>query len=538
MYAGNWATVPLGTQGLFSDLPSSEIPQTALIRSFNIDYAPGYLQKAPGSIRYNRTPLTGGVIAMTDYWYTYIQQRMLVATADGKIWKDYGDYTFSNMTPITTGLGALTNACQFVIAGQEVAGNPKKVFFFSGGQSQVRVIEGDSNFSALIAAPSVDWANPNISGDNINSNFPLFGLLHRGRLWCFAKSIAYASNTTNHEDFQTTNSYLTMNVGPGEGGNITGAFVYKNTLFVFKQGDFVYTLVESDPDPANWYFNKLATGFGIASNAAAAQCNDNLFVGNVTGSLTNYGATFYDTNFSQADAFKTNRVNKFYRDNTTPAGIPFMQSLYYAEKGVGMFTSRASYLTYNNAIITYSLSDPAVPKWGYWNHYQADCLALRRDINNVLRPIYGDSSGYVNLADWNTRTVSGQAYLAEFKTPYWDFRWLDPSFSTKNKAFERLAVTFVPTGNHFLSIDVWIDGKFSNTYQANLTLNKNYLGAFMLGRDFLGTEDEQTVMIPIQGSGRRISLRCYNGNAYENFQVSQIAIGFRVTGEDATVTAF
>lgn len=536
MYDGNWCSIPLGIGGLMTDLPSSEIPHTNLIKSINIDYAPGFLQKAPGSIQYNRQALTAGVVAVTDYWYTFIQQRMLAATADGSLWKDLGDRTFSNYVPITTGLGALTNNCQFIIAGAEVSGNPKKVFFFSGGKNQIRVITGDDNFSTLIALPSVDWKNPTISGDNINSNFPLFGLVHRSRLWVFAKSIAYASNTTNHEDFQTTNSFLVNNVGPGEGGDITGAFVYKNTLFVFKQGDFVYRLVDTDQTSSNWYFTKLATGFGIASINGAAQINDNLMVSNVTGSITNYSATFYDSNFGQANAFKQARVNQFYRQHTCPAGIPATQALFYEDKGSGFFTTRTAYFTYNDSMINVSVAEPATPKWGFWTHYQADCLSLQRDINNVLKPIYGARDGFVYLADRETRTVNGAAYEAEFKTPYLDFRHLDPSYTMKEKAFEMLSCTFTPEGNQNLSVDVWIDGKFSETVQFNQTIDTNYLGAFVLGTSILGAEDEQTLFVPLHGTGRRISFDCYNGNAYQNFKVSQLGVGFRIVGENATIT--
>lgn len=536
-YLGNWANIPLGKMGLVTDLPSSEIPHEALIDSQNVDYAPGFLQKAPGSFRYNTSPLPAGIVGVHDFWLDFIRQRMFVATADGQIWKDYGDRQFSGHVPITTGLGALYNSCQFITAGQEVAGNPKKTFFFSGGLNQVRVIEGDNNFSTLIAEPSPDWKNPNISGDNINSNFPKFGIIHRSRLWVFAKGIAYASNTTNHEDFQTLNSTLTLNVGPGEGGDITGAFVYKNTLFVFKQGDFVYRLVDTDASSANWYFSKLAEGFGIAGSHAAAQCNDSLIVGNVQGTLTQYDATFYLSNFSQADIFKRMKVTQFYKQHTSPAGIPFMHALYYADRALGLFTTRQAYLTHNDSATVYSLSDPAMPKWGFWTHYQADCWTFRRDVNNVLRPIYGAADGYVYTADWPTRSVQGVGYVARFQTPHLDFRHLDPSLIQKNKEFERLAITFTPTGNHTLNFDIYLDGKYAYTTNCTLTVNGNYLDNMVLDQDVLGTQEEQTVEIDLRGSGRRISIAVYDsGNPGENFQLSQLGIGFRITGEDATIT--
>lgn len=528
---GNWASITLGQQGLLTDMPSSEIPPTALIRSTNIDYGPGFLQKAPGAIRYNASALTAGVVGIQDYWVDINRQRLLAATSDGKLWKDFGDRTFNGTAPIVTGLGNLTNACSFVIAGNESAGNQKKVFFFTGGISQVQVIPGDTNTAAAIALPAADWPNPTASS-NPQSNFPRFGLNHRGRLWVFAKSVAYASSTTNHEDFQTPSAYLVNNVGPGEGGDIIGGFIYKGTMLVFKQGDLIYQLVDTDVSSANWYFKRFGEGLGIAGVHGACQVLDDLILGNAAGSLTSLKATLNYGNFTQGDLLKEMRIAQYYRQRTTPAGIPFMHSLYYPDKGRASFTARSAYNTYNDTLIQLDVSNPQQPRYGLWNHYQADCLALRRDINNVTRPIYGTKDGYVYLADRETRAVNGAAYLAEFRTPYLDFRHLDPSLSVKQKAYEYVAVTFTPDGNHSLSIDVWIDGRLSQTVTAAMTLDTNYLGSFKLGSSILGSEDEQTIPVPISGTGRRISLRCYNANALESFKVSQLAIGFRVLAEE------
>lgn len=537
-YMGNIAQIPLGQMGVVSDLPPGSIPYGALIRSINIDYGPGYLQKAPGAIRYNSAyPLSSGVVACLDYWPDVNTQRLLTATADGKIFKDYGDRTFQLATAVKTGLGSLTNSSQFVIGGNETAGASKKIFFFSGGVSQVQVCPGDQNTFLPISNPAADWPNPTASS-NPQSNFPKFGLIHRGSLWAFAKSVAYKSNPANHEDFQTTNAILINNVGPGEGGDIVGAFVYKSRLFVFKQGDFVYYLNDTDNSSTNWYFTKFSEGFGIANWHSGCQVLDDYLVGNVTNTITSYQATQNFGSVVQGDIFKKARVSQYFRGNTTPAGTPFQQAMFYPEKGLALFTAKTKYRQNNDGLIQIDVSDPSQPKYGFWNHLAPDCLNLRRDLNNIPRPMYGASDGYIYLMDREDRSVgamgSGSAYTGEFKTAYTNLGWLDANLTHKTKNWDFLGVTFTPEGNHNLSVDVWIDGRFSETITFSMTQDSNYLGAFQLGTSILGgAEEEFTIIKPLHGMGREISFRGYNSVNNENFRVSKFTIGFRPGDEQA-----
>lgn len=537
-YSGLWAEIPLGAKGLFTDAGSSEIPYTNLIKANNINYTSSYLEKAPGAIRYNNVAFTSGIVGLIDYFPTFAQQRMLVLTADGKLWKDYGDKTFNNNSPIATGLGNgyLNNSCQMVIAGQEVSGNPKLVFIFSNGNSQIQVLSGDSNSVAQISLPASDWANANASaGTNLSGIYPRFGINHLSRLWVFSKSIAYASNPSNHQDFQTSNAILVNNVGPGDGGDIVGAAVYKGTLLVFKEGDIVYALNNSSVSSSNWFFYKFGEGFGISSIRGFAQVLDDLVIVNSNGNLTSYQATLKYGNITQGDIFKQAKVSKYFREYTDRSGISSNQSVFYPYKGVGLFTSKTTYKPNNDAIIQMDVADPQNPKFGLWNHYQADALALRRDpILNIPVPMYGGTEGYVYLADRADRAIAGSSYTGEFKTPYIDFRHMDSSLAQQNKLFDHLAVTFTPDGNHKLSVDVWIDGRFSETLNFSQTIDSNYLGSFVLGKSKLGVEEEQTLVLPLHGLGRRISFRGYNSNAYENFKVSLLSVGFRISGVGAT----
>lgn len=526
-YQGYTTQIPLGNLGVMTDMAPSEIPPTALIRAFDIDFGPGYLQKAPGTIRYNLTQLPNPIISLIDYWPNLHTQRLFAATSDGSIFRDIGDRTFSLGTAIKTGLGPLNVISQFVVGGAEIPGNSRRLFFFPG-TAQLQVLQGDEATFAAVAEPATDWTSP---------NFPKLGVIHRNRLWAFVGNNYYASKTDNHENFTDT-SALTGTVGPGDGGDILGVYVYKGKMIIFKEGDIVYYLNDASSDTADWYFTKLGEGFGVSSAHSAIQVLDDLLVGNNTGSVTSYQAVQAFGDIQSGDIFRAAKVNQFFRDNLSLSGFAYSQALWYPEKHIAFFTGRTKGGVANNALIALDLQNPNTPRYCIYRKDAADCLGLRRDIYNIKRPMYGAADGYVYLMDREDRSVglmgSGVAYTGEFKTPHLDFRHLDPSLAHKNKNFDFLGVTFQEEGNHNLSVDVFLDGKFSQTITYTMTIDTNYCGAFVLGTSKLGSEDEKTRWQPIAGQAKRISFRCYNSGNNENFKVSQLVVGFNISGEDAT----
>lgn len=527
-YQGNLAQIPLGTMGLFTDEAPGLIPHNALIRAQNVDFGPGYIQKAPGDIIYNVGYALSPIVALTDYWPNLITQRMFAATSDGKIYRDFGDRTFTLGVPVKTGLGALNISSKFIIAGAETAGREKKVFFFSNGVSLPQVLTGDAATFSAVSLPASEWSSP---------NFPRLGIVHRNRLWAFMGNRYYASTTGNHEDFSGGTS-LSGTIGPGDGGDVLSIYVYKGKLIIFKEGDVVYCLNDSDSNTDNWYFLKFGDGFGVAGTHAAAQVLDDLHVGNNTGSVTSYQATQAFGDLQSADIFRAAKVSQFFRDNLSRSGTPFMHAMYYPEKHLAYFTGRTKGGTANNAIICLDLQEPQTPRYHLYTKSAADCLAMRRDAYNVRRPMYGAADGYVYFMDREDRSVgvmsAGAAYTGLFQTPHSDLRHLDPGLAHKNKVFDFLGVTFQEEGNHSLSVDVYIDGKFSQTVTYTMTIDTNYCGAFILGTSKLGVEDEKTRWQPIVGAGRRISFRCYNSGNNQNFKVSQLTVGFQIAAEDAT----
>lgn len=527
-YRGTSTTIPLGQNGLLTDVGPGSIPPTALIDANNVSLEDGYIQKARGSQKYNTGALTDKVVALFDWRPDIATQRLIAATADGSLWRDIGDRTFNSTTPINSGLGSLRTIDSFVAGGNEVAGAAKKLFFFSAN-NQVQVLTGDGTSFSEMDTPALDWTSP---------NFPIKGVIHQNRLWAIAGGILYASDTGNHEDF--VNNSLFFNVFPGEGGELTNLFVYKGRLFIFKQGGFVYYLQDIVIDSTQWFVKKLANGFTLASPNAIQQVVDDLVLGNESGSLTSLKATEAFGDIESADVLANQKMEKFMRQHTHPSGYEFMHSLYYLERKQAYYTYRSSYGSDNDLILVLDVNSGT--RTVFWDKDNAECLALRKDINGVQRPIYGSADGFVFLMDQEDRDVGGVAYEGSFKTPHIDMRHLDPELASKQKHFDWLQIEFVPTGKFTLFADIFIDGEFRETVSFQLMNRSTGLGptgGFKLGPSGTPTrlgrsESQRSPQIRLRGKGQRISIKFRNNGLKENFKIASFSVGFRLAGNGAT----
>jgi len=520
-YGGTWASIPLGQLGLLTDVPPGEVPRGALIRANNISYETGMVTKAPGSLRYNTQILPSPIVALFDWWPDTVTQRLIAACANGSLYRDIGDRVFSGAVAIKSGLMALEPRNMFVEGGNETAGRQKKLFFFSS-TNQVQVLEGDESTFADIASPAADWTTP---------NYPNVGIIHRNRLWAFMGQRAYASDSGNHENHTTNN--LTQSIFPGEGGNITGAHVFKGRLFTFKEGGFVYYLDDADLDSDNWNWKKLASNFGLASPHGIIEVINDMVAVNESGSPISYNAVEALGDIESADVLRILQIENYVRSVTSLAGIEVLHALYYEAKKQAFFTYRTKYQTTNDTLLHIDFNRQS-PRAAFWPKDQADCLALRKDVNKIQRPIYGSADGYVYLMDREDRLVGGSGYNGEFKIGHTDFRFLDEKISARNKLYDFLAVEFVPNGNWNIEVDVYIDGTFSETVSFSMDVRDDGLDTFTLDLDPLGREEAQTLIKPLHGSGRKISFHVRQSGSNQNFTLASFSVGFRLSAEQVT----
>ena len=526
-YEGQSITVPLGSQGLITDIPPGDIPPSGLIRANNVIFTGGSIEKAPGARRINSTQLASSIVGIHDWNPSTIAQRLIAVTSDGNVYRDIGDGLFSGGTAITTGLGTLNpNQVFFVEGGNETSNRNRKLFLLTG-KDQPKVLSGDSASFSNINSPAVDWTG---------TFFPGVGVIHQNRLWLFAGPFGYASDTGDHENFTSNN--LFFNIFPGEGEDVEAAFVYKGRLFVFKKGNFTYVLNDTDPSDTNWYFQKIGSDFGVASKHSLFEALDDLLAGNSTGSITSLKATEKLGDVESGDLLDFAKIEQYVRNNISESGITEMHTLYYRQKKRAYITYKSKYGGANDRMLVIDVSKVQSPRFSFYTKDIPNCLAIRKDINNIERPMYGSSDGYVYLMDQEDRLTHTTAYTGEFITAHNDFR--AQNLQGSNKLFDFLSVEFIPQGNWNLECDVYIDGRYTETLNFTMSDQLNQtLGDFTLGGtsngDPLGRNDAQnSPLIPLHGSGRRIAFHFKQSGTNQNFKVASYTVYFRVAGQNST----
>lgn len=529
-YKGITATLPLGTGGLHTDDNQDKIPPYDLIKAENISLRFGYVEKDYGSRRWSKSSLGSPVVSLLDFWTDQSTQRVLAATADGKVYKYTTPYIVNELTAESGSQAQLKNTAQTCIipCGMEDLGKPRKAFIFTG-DDPVQVVSGDGITRRDITKPAADWST---------TNQPSFGIVHRGRVYAFGNRNnphqVYASNSGDHENFQS--SILLFNVYPGEGERIVSAHIYRGRLFVFKYPLGVYYLVDTDNDPTNWYFTKLTDAFGICSPKSAIAVLDDFLAANNAGGVTSFKITQKFGGIQSGDIFNFMKVKKYVQENLRLSGFLERAALFYEYKNLAYFTYRSNGGTKTDRIVVLDFTNPEIPKVTINTRDQATCIALKKDLLQTHRPIYGSDDGYIyemgTEGIFTNHNINGSGYVGSFQTPHLDFGFLDPAISERNKIFDHLEISFLPVGNSNVNIDVFIDNDFIETLQFKQSAG-NELGQpiSLTGTMRLGDYSNRSYRKPLHGMGRRISFLVYNGNADESFKISSLKVYFRLAAQ-------
>lgn len=521
-YGGTKAKIPLGEFGLLTDIAPDKVPPGALIKANNVSFFNGTVQKAPGTLKWNSSALSSGIVAIHHWIPNLIKEYFVAVTSDGNIYKGQ-DRVFGSAINSTIS-SVLTPNCVFSEGGAETAGRGKKLFLFTNGATSPYVMNGDGTAFATLSSPATDWTS--------TGTYPKFGVVHRNRLWAFAGQISYASDSGDHENFLT--AHLVEPVYPGEGGELRGATVYKGRLISFKDGGFAYMLNDESATEGDWYWQKIASNFGLAAPNAMAEVLDDLITGNTSGTLTSYAASQKLGSIEAADIIQGMQIESYLRSHTSKVGITSQHILYYAEKKMLLATYRSAYYAYNDMLVMIDFGRTDRLRPSFWIKGYPQCLAFYRDVDQVERPMYGDKDGYLHLMDREDRTEGSTAYTGEFQIPHIDFSHLDQGLSSAEKHFDFLAVHYAPESSGNLSCDYFIDGRFIETITfPMIQYDRPKLGVFLLSTDRLAQPNTETAVRQLKGTGRTFSARFYNSGSNQSFQIPAITVFFRGGGEKA-----
>lgn len=524
MYTGTKAKIPLGEFGLLTDIAPDKVPPPALIQANNVCFTEGSVQKAPGTVKWNSTPLAAGIVAVHHWKPTLVTERFIAVTSDGSIYRG-SDRVFGSAINSSVS-SVLTPNCMFAEGGAEAASNKKKLFLFTNGVTNPYVLSGDGTAFTSMATPNSDWTS--------TGTYPKFGTIHRGSLWAFAGQRSYASSTGNHEDFSNSSAVFVSGVYAGEGGELRGAAVFKGKLFAFKDGGFVYMLNDESAAASGWYWQKISSNFGLSAPNAISEVLDDLIAGNVSGTLSSYAASQKLGDVESADIIQEMQFEAYLRGNTSKVGLDFQHVCYYAEKKTLFATYRSAYYTYNDMLIMIDFGRNDRLRPAFWIKGYPQCLGLYKDVNQINRPMYGDKDGYLHLMDREDRLEGSTAYTGSFQIPHLDFSHLDQSLSTREKHFDFLSVHYVPESSGDLSCDYYIDGRYIDTITfPMIQYNRSELGVLTLGTDRLKQPNTETTTRQLRGTGRTFSAKFYNSGSNQSFQIPAITVSFRTGGDKA-----
>lgn len=543
-YEGDIAVIPLGTTGLYTDGPQTSIPPTSLIRSQNCNFYNNVLQKDFGSRIWNKTPLQSGVVRAAEMYpdSQSQMQRIFTLLKDGTLWKFTNYFTSTQIAPdpllqtnpVTIPVTVNSkNYTSMTVGGNELTGNPKKLFVMTGNDI-VQVVSGDANVRHNISKPPGDWTG---------TYQPFGSVIHRGILFAWGNINGshnlYGSSALDHEDFQSTP--LNFTVYPGEYDGITCCAVFRGQLYIFKYPLGVYFLVDSDPSSSKWYVQKLSDDFGAVSPQSAAIVNNDLLVANNFGTLSSLQASLIFGDVSASDVFHALGCFRYATDLVRPDIVYQRGMIYYGKKRQIMMSFQSNNNSFMDsiALIDYK-NQSSPPKATFLDKDQPNCLFMVRDQYKVPKPFYGANDGNLYEMDVPDRWVGNAsggtqtAYTFEAQTPHMDFSQGNALIGSQVKCFDFLELQYESTGDWDVSVDIYIDSRFSETVKFNLS-GRSDLDEFPLGDSAVDAYSPFYFKKEIHGEGKTISLRFYNSGLGQDVRLVQAKIYYRLSGQQTTV---
>jgi hypothetical protein len=527
MFKGYTAEIPLGAKGLVGTKNTPALSMGHLIQADNVAYTRGTVSKEGGAVKYNSTVISGAptVIGGWDWWPIAATQRMVVVLGDGTMKKDDGSGTFA--TTLASGLTTSASFPFFMEGGKEVAANNRKLFIYTG-VNQVKVLSADGATVASIATPPADWA----------ASFPAAGLIHKDRHWGFGNPNdphrLYYTMTTNHEDFTGAGSG-SISVYSGEGEKIVAAVSFKGLIIVFKYPFGTYMVDTRDPTVTNWRVDRLNRAVGSVSPQSVVLIDDDIVVLQNNGNFQLLSAVQDFGNLGTDSLSAAVYFDTFMVDNINIGSMSDCRAIFYPAKREVQFALPKFGSSLNDAKITLDLNIPDLPRFRTSTRDTIRSLWLRKDSSNILRPVAGDSSGFVWRLDQDTKSKDGNAYLGIIQTPPIDFSEVDPNLATVRKNGAFLEIVGEQLGNFNLIVDAYWDNRFAHSMTFNMGSSGAVLGSFVLGTDALGGDAVAYRRRKLRGSGKRLSLVIKNQEVNGDFSIAKIFVSFMPSNEKKAV---
>lgn len=389
-------------------------------------------------------------------------------------------------------------------------------------------VEAAGNFNATSTgvggsgkyyAHPVDWTGATQPGG---------GVVINDRLFVFMGQNIYASDPSNHSNFEVGSNVDSAVVYSGLGSEIRAIAFFQNRLVVFK---YPFGIIQiDDPFGADQVSLVAPVQLGIAGkNAFCYSTDGDLIFQSNFGSIHSLSAVFQFGDIRASSLTETAFLDRELKANIDMAKLnkACMSFDPYNKVAYAGFTKKSS--THNDLAVKIDISQGR-PRISYTQKGTYVSMWVQKDSNTEERIVAGSSDGFIRNMNAEQRQADGivsTSYVGSFRTAYTDLRDQYPQIADLNKHFDFLEFTLQPTDTDIdLQINIYVDGnlKYSTTASAAteaLTFPLQFPVTF-------SNDDPRPVRLPLQSCyGRSISTEIINTSSNQNFKISDLKYKFR-----------
>lgn len=490
-------------------------PEMMIGETRNLNLHRGGRETRGGTSKVNTTSYASQLMGIHDYILRSGTQYVVVATADGKIYKN-------DTTTIKTGLTANKFTSFAVMAD---------TLYICNGHDTVQTWNGSADSTSDITSPAADWTSGNQPKQLI-----VHGRGNSERLWAFGfkDGSIYASRNGDGKDFGVT-YVVKFHIETGDGLGIVAGIDFQDNLIAFGKKQ-AYIINDIDTNTANWGYEKAAWVGGVAHHRLIVKTPNDVVCMTESGDIYSIIAVQTTGDYKSASIARPAFIDAWLREKCDLSKIDQFHGIYDEKlRAIKFFVVRNGRTECDTALVFF-IDRPANEAWmihdniGNASGYSASCAAVVRKSVGYYKVYTGDYTGYI----WETETTDenddGVGYLAGFQTSFMAPSPGGGSDPITYKMYSGGRVVLNAANSSLLTLNGKIDdAAFSDSLE--VTIVSIPLGTFVLGRDTLwGGVNIVDSFFEVGIDGKRMQFSIFTSNINQGFFISQILIHYKPLG--------
>lgn len=533
-FNGLTVQLPCGQGGFNSSQNVYQIAISSLTRAKNIRFDGYTWSKAGGIAPINATGIANTPTCVGGYSYrpTTTAQRIITAWTDGNIYREVSDVITANTL---TNAHTFTSPVVFVEGGQIENTANKHLYMFSTSFAP-KYLDGDAVTTTNIAGPSTDWS----------SVFPGAAIYHDSRIIAFDHATyphsIYPSALSSHGEFRIldSNSFATgsriFDIGPGQGDRIAALYsLLPEFMYAFKYPFGIYKVDTSDWTGYGLPHALVRSDVGMVGPFGVTKVGNDVWFISTTGRIYSLLALSQTEDPSDADITRQLQLSDYITSDVDLTRLKWARLVYNESRKELWYIYTSKDADTNDHALVFDLNDPQrikVSQETRGQYFNATWTRVNSTNGDIQLLTAGAGTGKVyTLDDSNYVIDTNTAYTGEFWYPETDFGFVSPELGAKVKHFQSLEIYVLPTGDYDMTFEFFIDGVSYKTETVNLGSSGAVFGEAVFDTDTFGGQNAVPKKITINGTGRQLSIKGYNGGENENFKIVKLAVSLTPLGD-------